>query len=119
VTVFHIATVADWAARSFDSYVPAGYATEGFVHCSGADQVVGTANRLFAERPDLVLLAIDEAALSSPLLWEDSYGSGTEFPHVYGPIDLAAVTQVRAFAPGPDGRFDRWRPDEPADQPPD
>lgn len=115
MTVFHIATVADWAARSLDWYVPAGYATEGFVHCSGADQVVGTANRLFAERHDLVLLAIDEGALSSPLVWEDSYGSGTEFPHVYGPIDLAAVAQVLDFTPDADGRFDRWRPSQPPD----
>ncbi|MGF1666642.1 MAG: DUF952 domain-containing protein [Acidimicrobiia bacterium] len=115
MTVFHIATVADWAARSRDSYVPAGYEAEGFVHCSAADQVPGTANRLFAGRHDLILLAIDEGALASPLVWEDSHGSGTEFPHVYGPIDLAAVAQVLAFAPGPDGRFDRWRPAQPPD----
>ncbi len=111
--VFHIATVADWTARSHDSYVPAGYEAEGFVHCSGSDQVVGTANRIFAGRHDLVLLAIDDAKLTAPLVWEDSYGSGTEFPHVYGPIDLVAVAEVMAFSPDGDGRFERWRADQP------
>lgn len=115
MTVFHIANVADWAGRTEAMYVPAGYDDEGFVHCSGADQVIGTANTIFPGRRDLVLLAIDEGALTSPLVWEDSYGSGTQFPHVYGPIDLAAVAQVLDFTPDADGRFDQWRPAQPPD----
>lgn len=113
MVVYHIATVADWERREGD-YRPEAWEAERFVHCSGADQLIGTANRLFSGRHDLVLLTIDSSLLGSPLVWEDSYGSGTEFPHVYGPIGLDAVVAVSEFPPGPDGRFDWWATQPPA-----
>ena len=33
--------------------------------------------------------------MTSPVVVEDLYGAGQEFPHVYGPIDVAAVIEVR------------------------
>jgi uncharacterized protein (DUF952 family) len=111
VPIYHIATTSDWADRSPDAYLPAGFGQEGFVHCSEADQVIGTANALFAGRQDLLLLTIDEQRLASPVIREDSYGSGTEFPHIYGPVDLDAVTAVTDFPPTATGTFDWWKPD--------
>ena len=113
MVVYHIATVADWDRRDGD-YRPTGWESEGFVHFSGPDQLVATANRRFAGRRDLVLLTVEPSRLGSPLVWEDSYGSGTEFPHVYGSIELDAVVAVSEFLPGPDGRFDWWKPQPPA-----
>ena len=40
---------------------------------------------------EVVLLRIDPDRLTSPVVVEDLVGSGEPFPHVYGPIDLAAV----------------------------
>lgn len=79
--------------------------TEGFIHCSYLDQVPLPANALFTGQTDLLLLVIDPAKLASPLVIEDSYGSGTEFPHVYGPIELAAVTTTVPFPANDDGGF--------------
>ena len=37
--------------------------------------------------------------LSSAVVSEDLAGSGEAFPHVYGPIDLAAVVSATPSAP--------------------
>ena len=41
------------------------------------------------------MLRIDPDRLTSPVVVEDLTGSGEEFPHVYGPIDVAAVVEAR------------------------
>jgi uncharacterized protein (DUF952 family) len=45
------------------------------------------------------LLHIDEDRLTSPVVVEDLVGSGEPFPHIYGPIDLAAVVTVDTADP--------------------
>ncbi|MEM9565393.1 MAG: DUF952 domain-containing protein [Actinomycetota bacterium] len=44
------------------------------------------------------MLTIDPAGLTSDLIWEDTSGRGERFPHIYGPIDLAAVTDAAPIA---------------------
>ncbi len=107
VVIYHIATEADWARRT-DVHAPAGWRAEGFVHCSTEEQLVRVANRFFAGRRDLVLLHIDQSRLTALVVWEDGEGSGEDFPHVYGPIESAAVVTAEPFPCGPDGTFDWW-----------
>ncbi|WP_019631667.1 DUF952 domain-containing protein [Actinomadura atramentaria] len=71
-------------------------ADEGFVHCSSTEAQAATVlDRFYADVPrdDLVLLVIDRTALPA----EVRYASvdGDLFPHVHGPIPLAAVIEVR------------------------
>ena len=47
--------------------------------------------RYYAGASDLVLLHIDEQLLTSPVVYEQLPGAPEPFPHVYGPINLAAV----------------------------
>ncbi len=68
--------------------------TEGFVHCSFASQLEGTADRHFADAPTLAAIAVDPSALGAELVVEDSYGSGQAYPHVYGPIDHRALGDI-------------------------
>lgn len=75
---------------------------DGFIHFSTADQVAETARRHFAGQDDLVLVAVDAAALDGALKWEPSRG-GALFPHLYGPLPLAAVTSVLPLPRGPGG----------------
>ncbi len=107
--LFHLATRADWDARGETAYEPAGLSREGFVHCSTVDQLVPTANTLFAGRRDLLLVVIEPSALTSAVVWEDLYEAGEDFPHVYGSIDLAAITSVEMFLPDESGSF-TWGP---------
>jgi uncharacterized protein (DUF952 family) len=87
------------------SYRDDSLETEGFIHCSTPEQVIGVANERFHGRTDLVLLCIDPANLDAPLVCEDCYESGQEFPHIYGPLNLNAVAGVVDFPPNIVGNF--------------
>lgn len=105
--ILHITHRSDWeAAQDAGDYRLDTLATEGFIHCSTPEQVLGPANEFYRGQSDLVLLVIDPERLASELVYEDSYDSGTAFPHVYGPLNLDAVTSVVPFPPRPDGTFE-------------
>ncbi|MEW2141807.1 DUF952 domain-containing protein [Micromonospora vinacea] len=69
---------------------------DGFIHLSGGDQVVETARRYFTGATGLTLLSVEEERLGDALRWEPSRG-GQLFPHVYGPLPVAAVAAARAL----------------------
>ena len=104
--ILHIARSEDWlAAQQMGEYRNDSLTTEGFIHCSKAEQVVGVANSFFVDQHGLVLLVIDPSRLKSELGWETSPGSEELFPHIHGPLNLEAVIHVLAFEPGLDGKF--------------
>ncbi len=99
--IFHVALRSDWdAARVAGTYAVSTrgrtLAEEGFVHASRADQWQGVRERFYADVDEpLVLLVIDPDLLGSPVVDEEPPGGeGETFPHVYGPIEVAAVVQV-------------------------
>jgi uncharacterized protein (DUF952 family) len=75
---------------------------DGYIHFSTAEQVAETARRHFAGQDDLLLIAVDAQALDGALKWEPSR-SGALFPHLYGPLPLAAVSRVVPLPRGPAG----------------
>jgi uncharacterized protein (DUF952 family) len=68
--------------------------TDGYIHFSTADQLRETAAKHFAGQEDLLLIAVDAAALGEALKYEPSRG-GALFPHLYAPLDLKAVRWVK------------------------
>jgi uncharacterized protein (DUF952 family) len=105
--ILHITTRADWeGAHDLGDYRLDTLATEGFIHCSTPEQVLGPANALYHGRDDLVLLVIEPSRLAADLVYEDCYEAGQAFPHIYGPLNLDAVSRVVPFPPRPDGSFD-------------
>lgn len=76
---------------------------DGFIHLSAAHQLEGTLGKHFAGQDGLVLLALDPGRLASALRWEASRG-GELFPHLYAPLDLAALMWAEPLPLGPDGR---------------
>lgn len=75
---------------------------DGFIHFSTAAQVRETAAKHFRGQKDLLLVAVDPGRLGAALVWEPSRG-GALFPHLYGPLDLSAVTGIEPLVEGPDG----------------
>jgi uncharacterized protein (DUF952 family) len=75
---------------------------DGFIHLSAGHQVEGTLATHFRGQRDLVILAVDPDALGANLRWESSRG-GTLFPHLYGPLDLAAVLSAMPLKLAEDG----------------
>ncbi|GBU16106.1 MULTISPECIES: DUF952 domain-containing protein [Methylobacterium] len=76
---------------------------DGFIHFSTATQMRETAARHFAGQDGLLLVAVDGDALGNALRYEPSRG-GDLFPHLYGPLPVAAVRSVRPLPLGPEGR---------------
>lgn len=106
MTILHFCPSDVWsAAQRQGEYRGDTLASEGFIHCSTADQVHLPANALVRGRTDIVLLEIEPERLTAPVRWEPGDPSSMRFPHVYGPIPLDAVVAVRDFRPRPDGTF--------------
>lgn len=108
--IYHIADAEDWArARATGEYTTStrgvSLAEQGYLHASTAEQVAGVANAFYLDAPDLVLLVIDEAAVSAEIRYEEVPGQPDPYPHIYGPLNVDAVVNVLPFAPGADGRF--------------
>jgi uncharacterized protein (DUF952 family) len=104
--IFHITSAATWnTAQASGAYAADSLATEGFIHCSEANQYCWVANQRFRGRQDLVLLHIDETRLQAPLQRENLEGGERLFPHIYGALNLDAVVHVTPFMPAATGEF--------------
>ncbi len=102
--LFHISTVDAWqrarrAGNVTDSTRDLTLDDEGFIHCSYGAQVAATATRFYGDLPEVVLLRIDPTRLEAPVVEEDLAGTGERFPHVYGPIPLAAILDACRVSP--------------------
>ena len=98
--IYHILTEEAWAAaRAAGVYHPASLDSEGFIHASKLEQVAGSLDNYFKGVPHLLLLHIDERRLKARLVWENTVGGSIDFPHIYGPLNLDAVVEVRPARP--------------------
>jgi len=113
--IYHIVTETDYRSRNDgQQYRPVGFAADGFVHCALEASVIAVANDYYAGVSDaLLLLKIDPARLKSPTRYEAASPEGNAgtshvatssiFPHVYGPIDNAAIDGIGILAKGEHG----------------
>lgn len=102
---FHLLPLQSWiAARAEGRRAPESLATEGFVHCTdGWPALVDTANRHYGGAPgSFIALSVDLARTDGPWRYDDA---ARIYPHVYAPIPLAAVVDVRRMRRALDGRF--------------
>ncbi len=107
---FHLSPWSVWAhARTVGSVVPERFATEGFVHLTlGLDQLLVPANAYYRGDPrPHVALTVDLAAVTDEVRFD---ADPPIYPHLYGPLPVAAVTEVRAARRDPDGTFTGWDP---------
>ena len=73
---------------------------DGFVHLSLRGQLDGTLRKHFSGQRDLLVLGVELSG--SALRWEVSRG-GALFPHLYGPLPIAAVRLAMPVPLGKDG----------------
>jgi uncharacterized protein (DUF952 family) len=66
---------------------------DGYIHFSTAAQVAETAAKHFSGQGDLILIAINAAALAPDLKWEPSRG-GALFPHLYAPLPVSRALAI-------------------------
>ena len=104
-TIYKICTALEWRLAE-QAGVYRGSEVDlrdGFIHFSTGPQAAETAARHFAGQSDLVLIAVDAAALGDRLKWEPSRG-GVLFPHLYGELPLEAVRRFDPLPLDADGR---------------
>lgn len=96
--IYHITTDAAWnISRELGEYTTVSLKEEGYIHCSQESQLPDVKQRYFEGRNDLLLLTIDTEKLTSPVIFEWSPTVQNTFPHVYGPINIDAVTEVNPY----------------------
>ena len=93
--IFHVTTAAVWEeAKAKGFYEHPSLNDEGYIHCSQDHQVAGVLERYFSGQKNLVKLVIDTDKLTSKYIFDWSPTTQDTFPHVYGPINADAVTDV-------------------------
>lgn len=105
--ILHITSKIAWDAAQKNGYYTApSLETEGFIHCSTPAQVVAVAERFYAGQRGLVLLILDSDRIQPEVRYEAGTDKPDEmFPHVYGRINLDAVTRVLDFEPDAAGNW--------------
>lgn len=103
---FKILSRADWRAALAEGRYDGSAAdrADGYIHLSAADQLEATAAKHYAGQADLMLVEVDLTALGDALIWEPSRG-GALFPHIYGPLPIAATRAARALSVTAGGRM--------------
>ncbi|MCO5239048.1 MAG: DUF952 domain-containing protein [Chitinophagaceae bacterium] len=93
--IYHITTASEWEdARQKGSYESISLKNEGLIHCCEERQIPDVLTRYFNDKTSLVKLTIQTEKLTSQLIYDWSNAIEDTFPHIYGPINLDAVTNV-------------------------
>jgi len=131
--IFHITSRdAALVARENGEYRAESLTREGMIHFSDIHQVLDVADRFYADRHGLVILAVDASRLKAELKYEapvhpaeapenEDFSRGKRlrysndpvdkpladdlFPHLYGPLNFDAVVAVYDFESDMDGKF--------------
>lgn len=109
--MYHLAVAVEWeaAVESGTDYrrstLGASLDEVGFIHCSFAGQVQRIADLVYRDRADVLLLTIDRSRLDAEVRVENLEGGEDLFPHIYGPLPIAAVSLVESVPLDPDGRL--------------
>ena len=104
-TTYHLIPVDVWAAADeLEPLSRESLVDEGFIHCTdGADALIATANRHYRDDTrDFLALTVDLDALTSPWRYDDP---GKPYPHIYGPIDRAAILATTRVLRATDGMY--------------
>ncbi len=66
---------------------------EGFIHLSTETQLENTIRKHYSKVIDAVIAAVDISVVKD-IKWE-SASNGQMYPHIYGPLELSAVRDIR------------------------
>ena len=92
--IYHIVLPETWATfNEKDFYEADSLATEGFIHCSFAEQIEGVLGRYYQGVEKVLILTIDSDKLISKHVNEPSTNNEI-YPHIYGQINLDAITNI-------------------------
>lgn len=89
--IYHIVLPEVWEKFKDEKFYEAeSLASEGFIHCSFADQLDAVLQRYYKGVEQILILTIDTEKLTSKLVEEPSTNNEI-YPHIYGKINLDSV----------------------------
>jgi uncharacterized protein (DUF952 family) len=90
--LLHVVRKDVWdAAVAAGEYAPAELQREGFLHCCTAEQLAFVLGRHFVGVTDLLIVSFETDRTPSEVRWVKSEPDQAPFPHLYGPIPMAAI----------------------------
>ena len=92
--IYHIVLPEIWENfKNKDFYEADSLATEGFIHCSFADQLESVFERYYKGAEKVLILTIDTGKLTSKLVEEPSTNNEI-YPHIHGQINAEAIAGI-------------------------
>ncbi len=92
--IYHIVTPEVWEHfKTEDLYYAESLKTEGFIHCSFADQLEGVLERYYSGAEKVLILEIEPEKLTAELINEPSTNDEI-YPHIYGKINREAIVGI-------------------------
>jgi uncharacterized protein (DUF952 family) len=77
--------------------------SEGFIHATPKSQLNRLANKYYKEKFHPLILIVDKALILPEVKWEPA--TGGLYPHIYGPLNMNAVTAIEEISLNKDGKF--------------
>lgn len=108
--IYHIALPDDWKQAQHDGEYRMStrgrtLEQQGFIHAGRQHQVAPVANAIYRGDDEPLILVIDEDRVKPDVRYELVPGWDDPFPHIYGPLNLDAVTGTLPLKRDADGRF--------------
>ncbi len=92
--IYHVVLPEVWEKFKDEKFYEAeSLQTEGFIHCSFAEQIETVLQRYYKDAERVFLLHIEPKLLTAKLIEESSTG-GKVYPHVYGRINREAIVEI-------------------------
>lgn len=104
--IYHIVVPKIWDKALLEAkYRPESLKTEGFIHCSKYEQVLGSAELHFKGHDELVVVSLIEKHCRQHLKWEPGR-DGELFPHLYSAFPWDAVETSRMLMRNAQGQLE-------------
>lgn len=92
--IYHIVTPEVWEKfKNENEYEAESLRSEGFIHCSFAEQLEGVLQRYYSGAEKVLILTIEPEKLTSKLVNEPSTNNEI-YPHIYGKINKSAIINI-------------------------
>jgi uncharacterized protein (DUF952 family) len=92
--IYHIVLPQVWENfKDKDFYYATSLQTEGFIHCSFAEQIAPVLQRYYKDAGKVLILHLETDNLTSKLVEEPSTNNEI-YPHIYGQINRDAIVAI-------------------------
>lgn len=92
--IYHIVLPEVWSEfKDKEFYKAESLDTEGFIHCSFAEQIDGVLERYYQGVERVLILEIETDRLTSKLVNEPSTNDEI-YPHIYGEINMDSILGI-------------------------